>query len=162
GEAFRLQVVNAGRRPIRITGDGLVVEPLKPAAGQTLRRRVEPLDGPGRNRVSATLTAFCLEFHRDPPEEGMIFRPADARTQQQYEPARRLLRGGRHAQASGKLTPDSNPVSYFFSLLQWAWWIRELGLTQATFADRLVEYTARNAVQAGQPWTKEMEQVVRK
>ena len=121
-----------------------------------------PKMGFSRKEDRVVPNAYCLELRREPPDAGMVFRVADGRIQEQYEPMRRILRAGRRLEETRQLTPDSNPTAYFDSIRQWALWTREQKFNLNTFTENWVAYTRKNVLAAGQPWTKDAEQVVRR
>jgi hypothetical protein len=159
GDAFRFQFVNDGADPVTVEADGLVVEPLEPAASEALRREAASL--PAGGGVTADATGYCLELHRLPPVAGLMFRVAGASAQRQFAPARRILAESRRLFDAGALVPDSDPHAYFDSIRQWAIWTHEERLNARTFTDALVEHTRRNVEAAGQQWTTPIEQAVR-
>lgn len=159
GEAFRIQVINDGPIPIRLGGDGIVVEPLKQAAAQQAARQMQR--AAGRSPVTATLSGYCLEFLRHPPSAGTLFRVAGRDMQQRFEPMRRILRAADRVARAGLLNPDSNAATYSDSIAQWALWATEQKFTQASFEKAFLEHTQKNVRAAGQQWTGAMETAVR-
>jgi hypothetical protein len=159
GDVLEVQVANVGRVPVRLSGDGLVVEPLQ-AVG---RRQVEQAAArlAARRPRTAALASYCLEFLRQPPSAGTVFRVADQEVQRQFAPMRRILGASRRLFEAGLLSPDSDPTAYFHSIRQWAMWAAGQGLTGETYADAFVAHTAKNVRAAGQPWTEDVEDAVR-
>jgi hypothetical protein len=162
GEAFQAQVVNDTGRPIRLTGDGFVVQPIKKEAQERLRKDLRrDLAGQVTQELTSRLSAYCLEFLRLPPPPGGLFRIAAPELQRAYAPMRRVLQASRRMQESGRLNPDMNPVEYGHAIRQWAIWTREQGFTQETFGKAFVEHTRKSVIAAGRRWTPAVEQAVR-
>jgi hypothetical protein len=159
--AMELQVFGAEPGQERISAEGLVVEPVElgEAMKQRLEEEVRALAG--RNPITATLDAYCLDFLRQPPDLGTVFRIADQELQQRYAPLRDVLQAGRRLQEMGLLNPDSDPEEYFHSIRQWALWSVQEDLDLGSFGEAFVEHTRKNFETAGQPWTGEIEGLVR-
>jgi hypothetical protein len=157
GEAFTAYVLGEGALPKRLVFDGLVVEPLSPAAQKEAQRLLRRLNG--RRGASAKLDAYCLQFRRSPPPKGRVFRVAAQEAQSRHEPSRRILRASERLR--DRLHPDSDPAAYFHSIRQWALWTVEQGFDEAAYADAFVGHTRKNVEAARQKWTREMEQVLR-
>lgn len=161
GEAFDIQIVNDGTAPVRIGGDGIVVEPIKKGSEKRLRAELQEVAARGSGTASFRANAYCLEFKLDPPTQGTMFRVVDSATQQQYRPAREILRASRRLQASGELMPDSDPAEYFHAIRQWAIWVNEQRFTLPTYANAFVERTKKNAKALGVKWSKDLETSLR-
>lgn len=159
GEAFTLRVFNEGVSPAALSGAGLVVEPLQKKAQEELRKPLGKLAS--RNPVTARVSGYCLEFLRQPPDAGMLFRVASKELQEQFQPMRNVLQSSRALFDSGGLHPDSDAEPYFHSIRQWALWTIEQKFTQGSFEDAFLERTKKNFAAAGQRWTKEIETAVR-
>ena len=163
GEAFQMHVFNNGPSPVNLSGEGLVVEPLKEKAAEQVR---EQLQGQlarlgGSSPFTASLDAYCLEFLRAPPQAGQLYQIASHELQQRYEPLKKVLSAGQRLHEMGLLRPDSDPTNYFHSIRQWAVWTIEQEFDQASFANAFVEHTKKNIEAAGRDWTKQIEEIVR-
>jgi len=159
GEAFEIQVANDGKQPINLTGNGVVVEPLKRAVAQQAKQQISRLAS--RNPITQKLDAYCLEMLRQPPSLGTIFRVASPELQQKFAPMRRVLQAGQRLQQAGLLKPDSDPKGYFSAIKQWALWTRERSFDEKSYGDAFVEHTKKNAKEAGVQWTGQIEDGIR-
>jgi hypothetical protein len=144
-----------------VSAEGVVVEPVElvEEARQRLEGEIRKLAG--RNPVMATLDAYCLDFLRQPPDMGTVFRVADQAIQQRFAPLTKVLQAGRRLYDQGLLNPDSDPEEYFHSIRQWALWAVQENLDQGSFGDAFLEHTRKNFEIASQPWTAEIEGLVR-
>ena len=111
--------------------------------------------------VTVVLDGYCLEFAKDVPLEGMLFRIADREAQQEAARFREIIGASRRLQELGKLHPDGDPESYFHSTRQWAAWADELELDRDGFEEAFVKHARRNFDAAGRPWSGEVEEQVR-
>lgn len=189
GQVLDLYIVNNDGEPIRLLGEGIVVEPVdnpSPAdisridaitqaasAGKPLPPAERPVPGGGvltssrvpdvraANVVRVTLDGYCLDLQSDVPGEGTLFRIAEHERQDANSPARTILASSRRMNAEGRLHPDSDPVAYYHSIRQWAIWVHQEGLDRAGFEEAFVEHTRKNFVAAGRTWTEEVERRVR-
>jgi hypothetical protein len=161
GEAFEVVALNQGELPVRISGDGIVVEPvqLKKVAQEQLTSRLRDLAS--QNPVTAKLNAYCLEFLARPPSAGQLFRIASSGLQEQFAPMRDILKAGRQVFDAGLLNPDSDPVAYMHSIKQWALWTHEKGFDANGFTDAFVEHTKKNFESANRDWNGQIEDAVR-
>ena len=144
----------------RVSAEGLVVEPVELGAAMKQRLEQEVRALAGRNPITATLDAYCLDFLRQPPDLGTVFRVADQELQQRFAPLRDVLRAGRRLYDAGLLNPDSDPEEYFHSIRQWALWSVQENLDAGSFGEAFLEHTRKNFETAGQPWTEEVEELV--
>jgi hypothetical protein len=147
--------------PIQLTTEGLVVEPvaLEEEAKRRLLEEVRKLAA--RNPVTARLDAYCVEFLRAPPDLGTVFRIAGPEIQARFGQVRDVLGAGRRLYDAGLLNPDSDPEEYFHSIRQWAIWTVQEKLDETAFGRSFVEATHKNFDAGGQPWTSEVEEMVR-
>ncbi len=160
GKGLSMTVVNAGTAPVRLTGDGFVLEPVSGATRDAVDREIRAMGPVGT--ATATLDGYCLEHLKQPPVAGMTFRLADAGAQRAFAPVRNILRATRRLSDLGQLVPDGgNPTAYVDSIRQWAIWTREQHFTAKGFADALVDHTRKNVLAAGQPWSAAVEHAVR-
>ncbi len=161
GEAFELHILNGAESPISISGDGIVVQPLvlEEQARQMLQDRLTGLAS--QNPLTAKLNAYCLEFLKQPPTVGQLFQIAQTELQEYYAPARNILAAGRQLFESGLLTGEGDPLAYVHSIKQWALWAHEGDFTFDSFLEAFVEHTQDNFAAAGQPWTDQVEELIR-
>jgi hypothetical protein len=157
GEAFEIRLVNDGNTPIRIGGDGVVVEPIKKGADRSLRAELQKAVLRDTGAMSVKANAYCLEYKLNPPERGTLFRVVEPSTQDQYLPAREILRATRRLQEAGQLEPDSNPSEYFHSIRQWAIWVEEQKFTLPKYRDAFVARTKKNVEALGRKWSRQIE-----
>jgi hypothetical protein len=157
GEAFDIQIVNDGNEPIRLDGDGVVVQPVKAGSDNTIRAEIRQAANRSSGAVTSRANAYCLEFKLKPPERGSIFEVSDSATQDQYAPAREILHASRRLQAAGELMPDSEPTDYFHSIRQWAIWTAEQRFTLNTYRTAFIERTKKNVEALGRKWSKDLE-----
>jgi hypothetical protein len=157
GEAFEIHLINDGTAPVRIGGDGVVVEPIKKGADRTLRAEMQKAVVRDTGTRSVRANAYCLEYKLNPPERGTLFRVVEPTTQDQYLPAREILRASRRLQQSGQLEPDSNPSEYFHSIRQWAIWVDEQKFTLPKYRDAFVARTKKNVEALGRKWSRQIE-----
>ena len=157
GEAFEMTVVNDGPKPIRLDPAALVLEPLKNDVQKRIQQEVSKAVG---RATTLKMNGYCLEFLKAPPTPGAMFRIADHAAQQEFAPARQILNATRILQKAGALKPDSNPLSYFHSIRQWAIWAKEQQFDMKSFSRAFVEHTKKNLREAGRQWTQEAEKAV--
>ncbi|MGB9245016.1 MAG: hypothetical protein WCC03_16815 [Candidatus Acidiferrales bacterium] len=156
GDAFEFQVIDpTGKlREIRVP-DGLILEPIG-------RDAVKPVTAePGQKMSSRKLSAFCVDFAKEPPEQNGLFRVAAPEIQENYKPVRAVIRAGRELAEAGKFHPDSEPKAYADSIRQYALWTKLEGWNQQQFADHFVERTKKNAEALHVKWTPQMESALR-
>jgi hypothetical protein len=158
GEAFEMTVVNDGPRPIRLDPSALVLEPLR---NDVQRRIQQELSKAAGKAATVKMNGYCLEFLKTPPVAGTTYRIAEQAAQQQFAPARKILNATRALQKAGVLKPDSNPVSYFHAIRQWAIWTRERNFDMQSFGAAFLEHTRKTVAGAGRPWTAEADKAIR-
>lgn len=159
GEAFGITIANDSATPVRLAGDGVVVEPIKKGADKDERAGLQQALASRRGSLATSkANGYCLEFKLNPPEQGSMFQVVDAATQKQYSAARDILHASRQLQAANQLQPDSDPQDYFHAIRQWAIWADEQHVTtRAQYAQAFVERTKKNVAAVRQQWTKQME-----
>ena len=158
GQAFTLQVLDpTGKVKTVQMAEGLVVEPLKRGSAQPLPANAAA----GGSVVSQALDAFCLEFNKQAPAAGTLYRIADAATQQKFAPVRAVMQAARELAHAGKLHPDSDPAQYFDAIRQYAMWTKIENWSENQFADEFVARTHKNADELKVKWTKQMEDQLR-
>jgi hypothetical protein len=161
GEAFDIHIVNDGTAPVRIGGDGIVVEPVKKNADGPIRAEIQRVATRQNGVQSVRANAYCLDYKLKPPANGTLFRVVDPKTQDQYRPAREILRASRRLQEAGQLQPDSNPTEYFHSIKQWAIWVDKERFTLAKYQNAFVEHTKKTMAAAGRRWSKQFEDALK-
>jgi hypothetical protein len=158
-DAIELKIF--GGDPRELNFDGLVLEPvdLDEEAKKKLAEELSKLAD--RNPVTAKLDAYCLDFLRQPPRMGTVFRISDQAIQQQFASVGKVLAAGRRLHEGGLLHPDGDPEEYFHSIRQWSVWASLEDLDAERFADAFIEHTRKNFETAGEPWSDEVEAMVR-
>jgi hypothetical protein len=157
GEAFDVQIVNDGTAPIRVGGDGVVVEPIKKGADKSLRAELQQIASRGSGSSSVKANAYCLEFKLKPPAQGNMFAVSTPDVQRQYTAAREILRASSRLQAAGRLAPDSDPRDYFHAIRQWSMWVDEQKFNLAAYRKAFIERSKKNAEALGRKWSKDLE-----
>lgn len=147
---------------MQLSGDGLVVEPLQLTDGAKRELEKRLTDLAARNPVTTTLTGYCLQFLRNPPTAGQLFRIASGELQEEFAPVRRLMRAADRVRAADLLNPDSDPAGYLDSITQWAIWSVEQDLDLQGFETNFVEHTKKNLTAAGRQWTPDIEKLIRR
>lgn len=158
GEAFRLSIVNHGRRAIKLAGDGLVVQPLKAEAMKALQRQMAKFT---RGITNVKINGYCLDEGLLPPVAGMAFRVAPASVQKQIGSMKHVLRAGRMLATSGGLHPDSSPGLYTDFIKQWAIWTKRERWDQVKFAAKFVEHTKKRLESDGRKWTPDVDRALK-
>lgn len=162
GEAFHMQIVNDGPRPIRLSADGVVVEPLKRDARDEVQKTLQRMAPKLKNATTAKVEGYCVAYALKPPEAGMLFRVAAPSVQAQFSPARSVLRAAGMLDASGALTPDSDPKAYVESITQYAIWTKLEHWDERKYTDTWVDMTKKQIAAMKRQWTGEMETTVRR
>ncbi|MFZ0820626.1 MAG: hypothetical protein WAM91_11195 [Candidatus Acidiferrales bacterium] len=156
GEAFQLQVVDpTGKVKSVQMQEGTVLEAIRPGVTQPVTA------GGGANLVKQPLNGFCLEFDKQPPAEGTMYRIADEETQQKYSSLRYLSGAGAQMKQKNMFHPDSNPAAYDDAIMQYAAWVKLNGWTLVQFIQHFIERTKKNADAMKVKWTSEMEATLR-
>ncbi len=160
GEAFTIEISSSESQAVDLSAAGVVVEPLPPKVGQAVRKEFAAATK-GEPTLRLPADGYCLEFLREPPPEGTMFRVAGPEVQKKFQPMRSILRAARQVLDAGGLTPDSDPGQYFHSIAQWALWTREQGFDARSFGEAFFDRTRKNFEAAGQAWTKPIQETVR-
>lgn len=156
GPAFRMEARGQGRSsPIVTIPDGLVVQALDAASTGTRAARA------GAPTQTESLNGYCLEFEKQVPVAGALYRIAEPAVQLQFQTARHVLEAGRLLARTGRLHPDSNEAAYHHAVRQWALWTHLAGWDETTFVEKFVVRTRETARQVKQTWTQAMEDRVR-
>ena len=148
GDALRLQIVNQSGQLARIfVPDGVVLQPTQLTPAQSVAAKAS-----GTVQTQA-MGGYCLEFAKQAPAPGMIYRMAGESLQRKFKPLQRVLGAARKLNAAGRLHPDSEPAAYLSSIKQYALWTK--------FTDTWIDKTQKNVVALKAPWTKSMETTLR-
>jgi hypothetical protein len=161
GDAFRIQVLNEWSRPVRLSADGVVVEPIKREAGGEAQRALERITPRLKNAQTATAEGYCLMYASNPPPAGMLFRVAPPAVQAQFAAAREVLRAAAMLEDSRAFTPDSDPKAYVESIKQYAVWTRLERWDVRKFADTWIDTTKKRVAAMRGQWTGQMESALR-
>src|SRR5207253_111741 len=103
GEAFDLQIVNDSPQPVRVSGAGIVVEPLKRAARNEAQKALEKLGTKLRNATTVRAEGYCLDIGLEPPDAGTLYRIAPQEIQQKFAPVRNVLQAAAKLGGAGGL-----------------------------------------------------------
>ena len=159
GDAFQMTVLNEGPAPVKLTGDAFVLEPVAGVTQATIDGDLASSRGAGRATV--TLKAYCLEFLKQPPTVGTVFRLAPEGVQRRFRNFGRIFEATRKLQDAGKLRPGagdpSDPASYIDDIRQWAIWTQEQGFDEKGYARAFTEHSRKNVEAAGHKWTRELD-----
>lgn len=161
GEAFSLQVVNDTGRPLRLSGDGVVVEPLKRQSQQNAQRELQRALGDRLKRaVTAKVEGYCLSYALAPPSAGTLFRIAPPAVQEKFRSIRHVLAAADRLAATGALHPDTDPKSYAESIKQYATWTSVEQWDFARFSAAWLDRTKKTALALKRNWTNVMQQAI--
>ncbi len=156
GQAFELQVAGpTGNVKTVAMRDGTVLEAIKPGVTQPV------VTSAGDAVVKQPLNGYCLEFHKQPPAEGTLYRIADPAAQEKYASLRFLDRAAAQMSQKNEFHPDSNADAYKDAIFQYALWSKLEGWGQEEFTQHFIERTKENAESLHVPWTQEMENTLR-
>lgn len=160
GKTLSLQILNLSGKAVRLKSLPFAVEPIKQQAQQRVQQAFNRLAKAAPVRLE--LSAYCVELLKAPPRPNTILRLAPKAVQQKFAPMSKVLQSAYRVQHSGLLRPDSNPAAYTDSIKQWAVWSVEQKFNQTRFTDAFVTHTRKNIESAGQQWTRQAEEVIRK
>jgi hypothetical protein len=151
GEVMKVHLVNPTPDPITIDGY-FALEPvdLSPAERDRIREAVRQASG---NHVEVTAAFYCLQFDAAAPPEGIAFRIAGPEKQARFRRQAVALDAARRLNEAGRLSPDTNPESYYHSIRQWAVWTLERGFDRNGFLDAFLQHARKNVEASGQAWT---------
>jgi len=156
GQVFSLRALNTGEKAVNVSGpDGLVLEALRDpakAAAQRLQSEIR----------SQPVSGYCLEFGKLPPAAGTLYRIGEPASQRQFGPLVHILQASRKLAAEGRLHPDSDAAGYGDAIKQWALWSRLETWSAGDFERHFVERTRKNVEASRQPWSKALEDRVRR
>ena len=160
GEVVKVHVVNSD--PETLTLEGFVaVEPVQIPPNQREKIVEQIRRAPGAHQ-EMNANFYCLEFLRQAPPEGVVYRIAGAAKQERFAPAARALDSARRLRDQGLLHPDTNPESYFHSIRQWAVWTLEQEFDRGKFLDAFLEHAKKSFTRAGREWSDPVEAAVRR
>jgi hypothetical protein len=158
GEAFEVRVLGADL-PVVVNG-AVAVEPVQVPPGD--RARIEEEVGRSASGPAFNAIGYCLNFAKNVPQAGTIYRIAGPEAQRAFQPIARILEAADRVREAGRLATDADPEGYFQFISQWAIWTKENGFDMEAFGDAFVEHVKRNIEQAGQTWADEVEGEVRR
>jgi len=165
GDAFEMRAINDGGKPARLSGAGLILEPLPADAADKARKAFD--DGVRRRGARAPsptvahMSAYCLEYTKLPPTAGSIFRIAAPDVQARNSDLRRILAAEERLEHEGRIVPDvSDLVTYGHDQRQWGIWAEAQKFTASDFAREFVDHARKRFTAAKQPWTKQTETAV--
>jgi flagellar motility protein MotE (MotC chaperone) len=161
GQAFDVDIVNRTGSGLRLAADALVVEPVDSRAAGELQRRVQTTKVAQAQPLAARMDGYCLEFAREAPPAGTLFRVASQDLQRRFAPLRKVLQASRQLQQAGKLNPDSDPAEYSTFVTQWSMWAQLEGWNRDQFTRSFIERTRKNLETLKEPWTREIDATVR-
>jgi hypothetical protein len=169
GDAITVQVINGGEQPVKIVGEGVVLEPVENQ--QAIQENqsqwadaVARAQEQGMSVATSKFNAYCLEILGLPPAVNTLFQIAGPELQQQFLPVKTILQAARTLHEEGALSYDdgqSDKEEYRHSITQWATWVRIEDLDRQQFEDRFTEQTQKNFEAADVDFTPEAEAFVR-
>jgi hypothetical protein len=158
GDAFQMTIVNEGRDPVTLRSDAFVLEPVGNVTTEAIERELAL----GAGRSTTTIKAYCLEFLKQPPVQGMIFRLAPVDVQRRFAGVGPIFKASHALREAGRLRPGAgdprDAESYVDDVRQWAIWTREQGFDERSYTRAFVEHARKNVEGAGTRWTRELEQ----
>jgi hypothetical protein len=161
GEAFDLQVVNTTGKSFRLTGGAIVVEPVTAEVRRQIQSRLQRQLAAAGGATTARLSGYCLEFLKQAPSAGDVFRVVGPAVQAQFAPMRRVLEASRRLWDAGALTPDSDPRGYFDFVRQWSIWTLEQTFDETSFTKAFVDHTRKIVESQGRDWNRSIEDILR-
>ena len=160
GKTVAMQVLNLTGKPVRLSSSPFAVQPIKQAAQRQVQQAFSRLAKVAPVRID--LNAYCVDFLKAPPGPGQILTLAPAAVQQKIQPMSRVVLSAHRVWKANALRPDSNPAAYVDSIKQWAVWTVDQKFNQKTFTDAFVGHTRKNVEAAGQKWSSQAEDMIRK
>jgi hypothetical protein len=158
GEALRMTIVNASGLPMRIRGHALALRPLAGVTQRDVDRELKELAA--FPHATVTVDAYCQNFDKLPPTEGMVFGLADASAQAAMGPTHQILDVVDRLHEANALQPDSDPEEYKDALIQWSIWTLEKGFDERGYTRAFVDHARKNVQGAGRRWTPDIERAV--
>jgi hypothetical protein len=165
GDAFDAQIINDGDRAASLKADGVVLEAVGRDRQDRVRKQMQDaVNARGPQAPPPTvsrITAYCLEYTKQPPVQGTIFRLADTQTQLKNADLRRVLQAEEALERQGAFAPTMDPAIYFTILRQWSLWASAQKFSAQDFAREFVDHAKKNALAARQPWNATIETQIR-
>jgi len=137
--------------------EGTILEPVKLGAAKSVAELK-----PGANVIRKPLEAYCVDYLKPPPANGMLYRIVPADEQAKYGDLSSVLQAGRELDEENAYTSDSNPEIYKVFIQQYALWAVIQQWNQDQFAEVFRDKTKANAAAARVPWTQQMDQSLTK
>jgi hypothetical protein len=135
-----------------ILAAGIVLEAVSSKQrGSVLKDFQKQTQGLASTQVRAD--GYCLEFLREPPPAGTLYRVAGEDVQKRFQAMRSILRAARSLMDDGALAPDSDPEQ-FHSMVQWALWSKERGFDPGSFVDAFAARRRRTSRRRNNPGRK--------
>jgi hypothetical protein len=157
GEAVQLRIVNEGPVPIRLSGDGVILEPIKRSARGQMQKALEKVESKLAGAKTVNAEGYCVDFALAPPDKGMLFRIAPPEVQARYASTRRVLRAATKVNAWGLLRPDSDPKEYIESIKQYAVWAQIERWDLEKFSAAWRSMTEKRLKAAKRPYSSQMD-----
>ena len=107
------------------------------------------------------LNGYCLDFHKEPPAAGALYRIAGPEKQEAYAPIRYIFAAVDQLKAQGKLHPDTAFDEYLDAIRQYAVWTHKEHWNEEQFTQSWIQRTQKNAEYMKVKWTKQMEKTLR-
>ncbi len=159
GAAFTLEVLGRGGNPIQVLApEGLVLQPVRQNAPPSAPSANA---APAPGSLTATVTGFCLDFHKPPPPAGLVYQVAPESVQRRFQSMRSVLQAAESLNTSGLLGANADAAGYAGFVKQWSLWTKLEGWNFNQFSTELLNRTRENAQNAGVRWTNEMAGAVR-
>ena len=159
GDAFKMQLVNSGSRPIALDDDGPLIVEAVPGAPSASTPRA------GANTVEVPAEGYCLEPERPVPPAGTVYRPAPPDVQRRFAPFKNALKTivakGHDLANAGLLHFDSEKSGYTNATIQYTAWALLGDWDQARFTTELLEKTEASLKALGRKMDKNTEKVIR-
>jgi len=160
GEVLKAHIVNPTGEPLPLEGYA-ALEPVAVPPSRQARIAEEIRRAPGEH-LEAVANFYCLEFLKQAPPAGVVYRIAGAAKQERFAPMARALESARRLYESGGMAVEGDPGTYFHSIRQWAVWTLEQSFDQARFVDAFTEHARKNFARMNQPWSEAIEAEVRR
>lgn len=160
GKTLTMQILNLSGRPVRLASKPFAVQPIRQQAQQQVMQAFGRLSKAAP--VNLSLSAYCVEMLKAPPGPSTLLRLAPANVQQKYAAMSKVLQSGYRVAKGNALHPDSNPAAYADSIKQWSLWALEQNFNEKRFTDAFIAHTKKNVEAAGQKWSPQAEDQIRK
>jgi hypothetical protein len=160
GKTLMMQILNLTGAPVALSSRSFAVQPIQQQAQQRVQQAFNRLSQAAPVRLD--LSAYCVEFLKQPPTPNTLFRLAPADVQQKYAAMSKVLQSAYRVSKGNGLHPDSNPAAYTDAMKQWAVWAVEQKYNEQRFTEAFLGHTKKNVEAAGQQWSKPAEETIRK